>query len=185
MNSSPANRGSNQVIGMVLIVLGALFLLGQVVDFGDIIGNWGWPFFIILPGLLMLIWSIIGGKSVSGLAIPGSIVTTVGLILFFQNATDRYESWAYAWGLITAAAGFGRYLQSSLNGDAAGRAQGLQAARVGLILFVGFGAFFELFIFNQSAFARYLVPLALIAFGIFMVMRNSGTSISKPNPQEP
>lgn len=167
-------NASNQVIGVVLVVLGALFLLGQVVDFGNLIGDWGWPFFIIIPGLFLLIWAMMGGKSVAGLAIPGSIVTTVGLILLFQNATDHFESWAYAWGLIVAAAGFGRYLQGSLSGDENGRQQGMQGARVGLIMFVVFAAFFELFIFNQSALARYLVPLALIVAGVYLLRRSGG-----------
>lgn len=172
MNPNPANRSSSQVLGVILVVLGGLFLLGQFMDFGRFIGNWGWPFFIILPGVLLLAWAFWGGKSVTGLAVPGSIVTMVGLILFFQNATNHFESWAYAWGLIIASVGIGRFIQGVLSDDETGKQQGWQTAIFGTLMFAGFAVFFELFIFNQNALARYLVPLALIAVGVFLLMRH-------------
>ncbi|MER3555314.1 MAG: hypothetical protein C4331_13480 [Meiothermus sp.] len=96
MNTDPDNHSRNQIIGIILVVLGGLFLLGQVVDLGESIGHWGWPFFVMLPGILLLVLAFVGGKTSAGLAVPGSIVTTVGLILFVQNVTDHFESWAYA-----------------------------------------------------------------------------------------
>lgn len=173
MNSNPAGRGGNQTLGIILIAIGALFFLGQLVDMGNLIGNWGWPFFIIIPGALLLAWAFVGGKSAAGLAIPGSIVTTVGLILFFQNATNHFESWAYAWGLIVAASGLGRFIQGVLSDNEHGRQQGWQTTLVGLGMFVVFGAFFELFIFNDNRAARYLVPLVMIGLGAWMLMRRS------------
>ena len=43
-----------------------------------------------------------------GFAIAGSIVTTVGSVLLYQQTTGHWESWAYAWALVgPGAAGLG------------------------------------------------------------------------------
>lgn len=81
-----------------LIGLGILFLVGQLLGISLI--GWLWPFFVITPGVLFFVVMALGGKDASGFAIPGSIITTVGLILFYQNLTGHWASWAYAWALI-------------------------------------------------------------------------------------
>ncbi len=58
----------------------------------------------------------LGGKQVSGLAIPGSIITGIGLLLLFQNLTSYWESWSYGWTLIIIFVGAGIYL-AGLYGD--------------------------------------------------------------------
>ena len=42
-----------------------------------------------------------------GFAIAGTIVTTIGFLLLYQDSTGHWESWAYAWALLTLAAGLG------------------------------------------------------------------------------
>ena len=37
--------------------------------------------------------------------VPASIVTGIGGLLYWQNATGRWESWSYAWALIVASVG--------------------------------------------------------------------------------
>ena len=81
--------------GAILVALGAHFLFRQVFDFD--LGRYGWPLFIIGPGLLLFAGMAVSGRGAGGLAIPASIVTTIGLLLFVQNATGYYESWAYGW----------------------------------------------------------------------------------------
>jgi drug/metabolite transporter (DMT)-like permease len=155
--------------GVLLVVLGLFFLVAQFVNV-----DWGslaWPFFIIVPGALLLTAALMGGKSAAGLAIPGSIVTTVGLILFVQNLTGRFESWAYAWGLILVSVGVGQYLRGQWAGEEAMRRSGLRFAALGLLLFLLFGIFFELFIFNQSPLLRNWWPLILIGIGAFLLLR--------------
>jgi hypothetical protein len=85
----------------VLVALGTLFLLEQFFDFQ--LGQWLWPLFIIIPGLLFFVGMLLGGKSAGPLAIPGSIVTTVGLLLLYQNTFNHFESWAYTWALMPVA----------------------------------------------------------------------------------
>jgi hypothetical protein len=82
--SNPAGR---TVIGVILVALGVLFLLAQW--FGLNLWSAGWPIAIVGLGLLFFVAMSLGGKSAGSLAIPGSIVTMVGLILLFQNTFGR------------------------------------------------------------------------------------------------
>lgn len=88
-----------------------------------------------------------------------------------QNLTGRFESWAYAWGLILVSVGVGQYLRGQWAGEEAMRRSGLRFAALGLLLFLLFGIFFELFIFNQSPLLRNWWPLILIGIGAFLLLR--------------
>ncbi len=157
-------------IGIVLVVLGVLFLVGRSVDLGAAL----WPLFVMAPGLALLAWAFLGGKEATGLAVPGSIVTMVGLILFTQNATGRFETWSYAWGLIVAAVGIGTWLWGTLAEREKEVHEGIRTFMVGLGLFAGFGVFFE-FVVNIGGrsgwFGAWVVPLLLIAAGVALLWR--------------
>src|ERR1700736_6305464 len=99
--SQPPRRGRRQstVVGGLFVLIGAILLAGQFVHVD--IGHYGWPFFVIVPGLVILFLALTASGAVSeGLAILGSIITVTGLVLLFQDGTDHYESWAYAWALV-------------------------------------------------------------------------------------
>ena len=51
------------------------------------------------------------------MAVPGCVLTTVGLILAIQNTFNLWQTWAYAWTLIIAAVGIGLTLQSERLGQ--------------------------------------------------------------------
>jgi len=161
-------QGRKQVIGIALIVLGLLFLLGRGFDLGGV----GWPLFVLVPGLILLAVAFMGKGDSARLAVPGSIVTTIGLILLVLNLTDYWEAWAYCWTLIVVAAGLGNFLHGALTRDTMKERDGLQAAYLGLALFAGFGAFFEFFIFGGAGMVtRWLLPLVLVAAGVFLLIR--------------
>ena len=156
--------------GIVLVALGLLFLLAQ---FGQL-GAFLWPLFVIAPGVALLIWAFVGGKSATGLAIPGSIVSMVGLILLIQALTNRFETWSYAWGLIVAAAGVGTWLHGTLSDDEKLTRDGVKTATTGLVLFAAFGVFFEFVIGigGRSGFVgSWLLPLLLIGGGVYLLWR--------------
>src|SRR5438132_11094154 len=97
-------RRQSTILGGLLILIGAILLIGQFVRID--IGHFGWPFFIIAPGVLLLFVALTArGPAGEGLAIAGSIITVTGLILLYQNVTEHFKSWAYARGLIPASVG--------------------------------------------------------------------------------
>lgn len=157
-------------LGILLIALGALFLLARVGDLGAYL----WPVFVIAPGAGLLVWAFMGGKDAAGLAIPGSIVSMVGLILLAQQVTGRFDTWAYAWGLIVAAVGVGTWLYGVLGDREKEVRDGLRTATTGLVLFAAFGVFFEFVIGLGGGggwWRSWLVPVLLIAAGVFLLWR--------------
>lgn len=164
---------SNRGVGIALVVVGVLVLLGQWLEWS----TFGWPFFIIVPGLIMVAIAFMGGRKASGLVVPGSIVTTVGLILLVQSVTGTFHTWAYAWGLVLASVGFGAFVHAALRENDEEQRSSLRLATLGLALFAGFGIFFELFIFGGMAgwVWQYGLPIALIAVGAVLLLRRSRT----------
>ena len=140
--ASPDTRGG-VVLGLVLIALGGLFLLDRVV--GIDLAAAGWPLFVIVPGVLILVWGVsMTGREGVGLAVGGAITTVVGLILAVQNATGLWATWAYAWALVgPGGTGVGLIAYGLAHGDRGHLASGLRSLGTGLLLFVGFGLFFE------------------------------------------
>jgi hypothetical protein len=156
------------VAGLILIGLGVLFLLGQFVQIE--IWSFLWPLLIIGVGALFFGGMIIGGRAAGSLAIPGSIITTVGLILLVQNTFGHWETWSYAWTLILIGVGFGLWLRGTWEGERSTQQAGSRVMGIGLVFFLVFGAFFELGFGFGFGWASGLVwPLGLIAVGIYLL----------------
>jgi hypothetical protein len=172
--SSQRNAGA-LVGGSLLILFGLLALLGQIFRNFNF-WNTFWPFFIIGFGLLFFVGMFAGGRSVSGLAIPGTIITTIGLMLFYQNLTGHWESWSYGWTIILMAVGFGIFLMGAWGQSATQRAAGLRVLRIGLIMLIIFGAFFELIFTSGMPFGlrSIIFPAALILLGLYLILTRSG-----------
>jgi hypothetical protein len=172
--SSQRNSGS-LIGGSLLIIFGVLALLGKIFQNYDFWGTF-WPFFVIGVGLLFFVGMFAGGRSVSGLAIPGSIITTIGLMLFYQNITGHWESWSYGWTVILMSVGVGIFIMGIWGQNATQRSAGLRLLRLGLIMFVIFGAFFELIFTAGNPFGlrSVIFPVALILLGLYLVLSRSG-----------
>lgn len=165
------NRRSSLTFGLILILLGGWFLTLQfvpsVADWFDSIVDW--PFWIIGPGLIFLFAAVV--STARDLAIPGSIITGIGLILAYQNATGDWQSWSYAWALIISFVGIGIFISFSLRGQfskAFSEASG--PFLTGAIMFLIFGSFFRA-TFGQSPFFGEYWPVLLIVFGLWLLVR--------------
>jgi hypothetical protein len=160
--------------GFILLGMGGIILVAQLMG----AGFWAsfWPFLIVAGGGLFFVGMVAGGKGSGALAIPGSILTTVGLLLLLQNTYGIWHIWSYAWALIIIAAGVGIFLKGLWNEEERARRAGLNVMTIGVIFLLVFGAFFELGFgllgFNGSA--KLLAPMILIGLGIFLVLRASG-----------
>lgn len=155
-------------IGVGLIALGALFLLGQIFH----LNVWAvlWPFFIIVPGLLFFVGMAFVGRGGGPLAVPGSIVTMVGVLLLYQALTNHWESWAYAWALVApTSVGIGIAIAGLWGNDSKAVRAGAGLIVVGLVIFLIFGVFFELILnisgMRNGSLGRLVLPLMLIGAG--------------------
>ena len=168
MQTDRSNTGP-LIGGTLLIVFGILALAGRIFNSVD----WGflWPFIIIGIGALFFAAMFAGGKGAAGFAIPGSIVGGIGLVLLYQNLTQRWESMSYFWTFVIFFVGAGIYIMGWYTGDASQKKSGTGVMKVGLILFVIFGAFFELIF---SSFNNLLFPILLILLGAYMILSRSG-----------
>jgi len=167
-----SNSRASLIIGVALIGLGALFLAQEVFDLRFL--DWLWPLFVIGFGGLFFAGMVAGGKATGPLAIPGSIISVIGLILLVMNWTDHWEGWAYAWGLIVAGVGLGLFIWGWYGGQPELRRSGLAVMQTGLFLFLIFGAFFELLIFQSFAAASWVWPVVLIGLGLWLLLTRSG-----------
>jgi hypothetical protein len=131
-------RGGEVALGGLLVLLGLAVLLGQALDLE--LGEAGWPLFVIVPGLGLLgLGLAAAGRPGEVLATVGGVVTMVGLVLGVQNATDRFDTWAYAWTLVVLAGpGIGRWLVGVVRG------RGELAASGGWLMAAGLGGFLVL-----------------------------------------
>lgn len=161
------HKRSSIVVGTILILVGVLFLLAQffpgltaVLDI-----SLQWPLIIIAVGGLLLLSAFLGTPT---LAIPGSIVTGIGSILYVQNLTDAWDSWAYAWALIPGFVGIGLVLAGLLghNRRASWR-EGSRLIVISAALFLIFGAFFN----GLGGLGRYW-PVLLIGLGLWLLLPN-------------
>lgn len=167
-------KRGNVVLGVLLIVLGAVFLLGQFLDIN--LGRLAWPLFIILPGAAVYLASLaMPEEPGKGFSAAGSIITMVGLVLLYQNTFDHFESWAYAWALVAPTSlGLGWIGYGLLRGNRETLDEGLRVAGVGLVMFLVAASFFELVIGISGfrlAWADNLWPVLLILLGVIMLLR--------------
>jgi hypothetical protein len=140
--ASGPHRGS-LVGGVILVVLGLAFLIARV--FRIELGLDSWPIWIVGPGLALLIAGlVVGGPGGLGMVIPGAIIATVGSILWVQDITGLWATWAYAWALVApGSVGLGMLLYGITRGDRQLTDNGLRTLLTGLGLFFGFALFFE------------------------------------------
>ena len=156
-------RRSSLAIGLMLILVGVWLLVGQWMPW--LLPQFSWPWTIIGVGVFLLLLGLLTGTP--GLAVPACIVGGIGGLLYWQNATGNWESWAYAWALIPGFAGVGVVLAGLLGGEVRkGMSEGSGLILVSLILFAVFGSFF-----GALGMAGSYWPVLLILLGLLMLVR--------------
>jgi hypothetical protein len=174
-------RGGETVLGGLLVLLGILVLAGQAVDVD--VGQVGWPFFVIVPGLGLLgLGLATDGRLGEVVAMVGGVVSVSGLVLLVQHATDRFDTWAYAWTLVVVVGpGIGRWLVGVVRGRGALAASGGWLIGVGLAGFLGLAVVFEVVIGiggrGYGPAGRYGLAALLIGAGLVLVGRRLWTRI--------
>lgn len=151
---------------LILILIGLWLLAVQIYPplRGFANGPTTWPYSVIGVGGLLALLSLITWSP--GLLIPACIVAGIGGILFYQNTTGNWESWAYAWALIPGFAGVGTILTGLLQRRRKAVFGGAWTLLYSLFLFLLFGSFLG----GWGVFSQYW-PVLLIAAGIILLAR--------------
>jgi len=163
---------STVAVGLVLVLIGAALFAGQLLNVG--IDDIGWPFFVIAAGIAVLVIGlVVAGEQ--GMVIGGTVATTVGLVLLYQNSTGRWETWAYAWALVgPAASGLGLALWGARTGRGSDIRNGTWGVLGGLAIFAIGLLFFEGVIGiggDRLSLPEWLLPVAVIAIGAVVLGR--------------
>lgn len=159
------DRKSALGTGILLIGLGLFFLARQI--FPEFLGWRGlltWPFSIMGVGFFLLLLGLATGNP--GMAVPACIVGGIGGLLYWQNLTGNWASWAYAWTLIPGFAGVGVVLEGLLSGRLDKVKGGGWSILVSLVMF----AIFASFLGGPQLLGVYW-PVLLILLGVIALVR--------------
>ena len=161
------SQRSSLAVGVILVLVGLYFILANTVpQFEQWLHiDYSWPVIILAVAAGLLILGLIVGAP--DMAVPAMIVAGIGGILYFQNVTGNWGSWAYMWALIPGFSGLGMVLAHILGArDRYSIGSAIDTIGTSLVLFVIFGAFFGAF----KAFGDYW-PLLLVGAGVLIGLR--------------
>jgi len=155
----------NIATGVVLILLGAWFMALQMVPSlrAFAYSNQFWPLPIIAVGAVLGLLALV--LWVPGMWVPACIVVGIGGLLFWQNLTGNWASWAYAWALIPGFSGVGIVLSGLFGRDRRTITGGLWTIFNSLIIFAIFGSFL-----GGITILRQYWPVLLITLGVVLLI---------------
>jgi hypothetical protein len=161
------NRRTSLAGGLFLILIGAIFLAIQLIPtLQNVIRlDFTWPLIIVIVGLFLLVLGLL--VHAPGMAVPATIVAGIGGILYYQNATGNWESWAYIWTLIPGFVGLGTILGGILGMDFRRSIEGgAWLIFISLLMFFIFGSFLG----GPNLLGPYW-PLLLVFLGLLILVR--------------
>jgi hypothetical protein len=101
-----------------------------------------------------------------GMAVPAALVSGIGGLLYWQNVTGNWESWAYAWTLIPGFVGVGIILAGLIEGHwRVTLRSGGTLVVISLVLFAIFGSFLG----GPISLGVYW-PVVLIVLGVWFLI---------------
>ena len=162
-----ANKRSRIGTGVLLIALGLVLLLFQIVPgVKNVFAlQLSWPLIVVGAGLFLLLFGIIIGAP--GMAIPASIVGGIGGLLYWQNLSNNWQSWMYAWTLIPGFVGVGMVLAGLLGSGRRMTGHGLRLVFISVIIFLIFAA-----LLGGVNFLGPYWPVLLILAGLLLLGRS-------------
>lgn len=155
--------------GVLLIAIGCLLIINRTFNINFFsIGNF-WPLFILIPGLMFEASYFISRKN-PGVLVPGGILTTIGLLFFFEIMTN----WAlaeYTWPVYILAVAIGLFQLYLFSG----RPSGLLIP-VFILTAVASIAFLGMIFGNILAWIDFslVFPIIFILLGILILFKGIG-----------
>lgn len=165
-SGKPMKRRRSLASAIILIGVGAFYLAVALIPGVRALayGKITWPFQIIALGLLFFATGIITFSP--ALFIPGTIITGIGGILYYQNSTGNWSSWSYMWALIPGFVGFGLILFGIFARKFKAIWAGLWNILFGLICFSVFG-----YALGHLLRVEVIWPAIIILLGFFFLLR--------------
>lgn len=151
--------------GILLVLAGAVLLtMNLVPGLKETINiTFGWPWIVIGVGAALLFFGLLVGEP--GMAVPAMIVAGIGGILYYQETTGDWGSWAYAWTLIPGFVGLGAFLSETLDGKfRKGVREGIRLVLVSAVMFLIFAGFLG----GPNLLGEYW-PVLLVLLGIYLL----------------
>lgn len=167
-------KTKNLFWGILFILLGAFLLLGKYVflDFFSI--SKLWPFFVLVPGLAFEASYFLDKKN-AGILVPGGILTTIGLLFFFETYTNWSHA-GYTWPIYILAVAIGLFQLYYFGG----RQKGLLIPVFILTLVAAVSAFTML---SNSLFKgldfTYFIAIIFILLGIYLLISKNSKANNK------
>ena len=162
-----SKRITSIIIGILLILIGGVILAAQIYPrLGELISmRFSWPLIIIAVGIFLFLLGLFQGEP--GMAVPAAVVSGIGCIFYWQDATGSWSSWSYIWALIPGFVGVGLVV-AGLLGDKTRISirDGINLILISLILFAVFGSIFGAF----NLLGQYW-PVLLILLGGWMLLQ--------------
>lgn len=158
-------RRTSLSFALLLMALGAWFLAVEFVPGVRAIayGRATWPLTVAGAGALMLAVGLLTWTP--GWAIPACLVGGIGGLLYWQNLTGEWGSWAWAWTLLPGLVGIGIILAGLLRGRLRGPLLGgAWTIFASLALFSLFGSFL-----GGPRLVGQLWPALLIVVGLIVL----------------
>jgi hypothetical protein len=153
-------------IGIILILLGICFLFVQLVPgLSNLVRiELSWPVIVIGVGIFLFLFGLLANEP--GMSVPACVVGGIGCILYWQNLTNNWESWAYVWTLIPGFVGVGILISGIWEGQfRSSRSSGSSLLVISLIMFLIFGS-----LFGHLPFGDYW-PVLIILLGLWLFIR--------------
>ena len=163
--------GNPMMVGILMLLLGGLWLTAQVLDVN--LAQYLWQWFVIVPGLaLVAIGMATRNRAAVGLLSAGCVIALTGLLMLFQQWTNMWASWAYAWALVApGGVGLGHVVYGVARNDSDMLRTGAKLLTIAAGLFVAGLIFFE-FVIGISGFGLgfWAWPLLLMLAGAALLL---------------
>lgn len=160
-------RGSGIVIGVLLVLVGAALLAARLIPGFEqwAAGSLGWPLIVCGFGAILALSGLLSRQT--GLITGGAVIAGIGGILYYQNQSSDWSSWAYAWTLLPGFAGVGTILAGIVDGSF-GRSlrAGLWQILTSALLFFIFASFLG----GPNLLGVYW-PVLVILLGVILLLR--------------
>jgi hypothetical protein len=154
----------NITMGLVLVAVGVFLIVQKTIGLDIEVWSFVWPLFLLIPGISMHVNYFSNGRGSNNLVVAG-ILTIYGALFLFNTLTHSLyaEGLTFIYPLGIAIGFFENYaFGNKRSGD-------LSAGLIFLIISVI--VFLKDFLPNMTNLRDYIVPGALILFGIYVLVK--------------